>query len=185
MNAMKCPATLKQACRVRQVWRAAWLDYGGWRAMLTSPYLWISVALAAGCYPMWLGSEWRAISISAIPSLLGFSIGGFAIFLAFGDERFRILISGPDENGKLSPFLSVAVQFAHFVTVQAIALLYAVIATPVAAFGCGPVDVVIAVIGVIALFYSLALALAAFASLLKLARSYDGFAAKVKKPQGE
>lgn len=181
MDSMKRPAFLNQTHRTRELWRKAWTDFGGWQGMLTSPYFWLAVILTAGCYRLWLDEGWWNISISVVPSLLGFSIGGFAIFLAFGDERFRMLISGPDGSGRLSPFLSVCVQFSHFVVVQAVALLYALIAQAIAPLKCEPVNNLIGAIGVMSLFYSLTLALAAFASLLKLARSYDSFAGRTKQ----
>lgn len=185
MSSMKRPTFLDQATRARDLWRVAWADFGAWRGMLTSPYFWLAAILTAGCYPLWLGGDWWDISVSVVPSLLGFSIGGFAIFLAFGDERFRMLISGPDDSGRLSPFLAVCVQFSHFVVVQAVALLYAMIAKAIEPLECKLVDNLLGMIGVMSLFYSLTLALAAFASLLKLARSYDRFAGKAKQPPPE
>lgn len=181
MGGMRRPELFDQTRRARALWHAVWVDFGGWRGLLTSPYFWLAALLAAGCAPLWLREAWWEVSISVLPSLLGFSIGGFAIFLAFGDERFRLLISGPDEEGRLSPFLSVCVQFSHFAAVQTMALLYALLGRGLSHLELRLVDVALGCLGVTALFYSLTLALAAFASLLKLARSYDKFAARLKK----
>ena len=182
---MNQPASLDQARRAHKLWRTAWKDFGGWHGMLSSPYFWLAAILTLGCYPLWLDGDWWALSIDVVPSLLGFSIGGFAIFLAFGDERFRLLISGSDDDGRISPFATVCVQFTNFVVVQFGALMFALVAKAVSTFGCAPVDRFLGAFGVMALFYSLTLALAAVASLLKLARSYDKYAVKAKQAPNE
>ena len=61
--------------------------------------------------------------------MIGFTLGGYAIFIEFGDERFRNLISGKDdgESGE-SPFIKFNSTFIHFIIVQCLALVYAITA---------------------------------------------------------
>lgn len=182
---MKRPGLFDQARRARKVWREAWSDYQGWRAMLTSPYFLVAVLIAAGCYPLWLGETWADVAIAIVPSVLGFSIGGFAIFLAFGDERFRYLIRGRDEDGALSPFMAVCTQFVHFISVQVGTLVIAMLGKGIAILSIQWLNLGLGALGTLGTCYSVTLALAAVASLLKLARGYDRFAENLKKKEAD
>lgn len=107
-----------------------WRSYGGALAVLRSPFFWVSVALAIVSFHYWLTDLWWDQVLSVLPNLLGFTLGGFAIFLAFGDERFLELISGqdPGDEDDVSPYLQVSATFLHFVLVQAASLMVALIA---------------------------------------------------------
>ena len=101
-----------------------WRAYGGSRALFSSPYLHVSVLLAGAMYPFWLREAWWDTALSTLPNVLGFTLAGFTIWLGFGDEKFRTLISRakPDRE---SPFMGVSAGFAHFVVVQILALMAA------------------------------------------------------------
>lgn len=117
---------LKQFVGASKSFRAYWNIYGGWGALLGSPYLWVSIALTALLAPMWLRCNWWDTVLSVMPNVLGFSIGGFAIFLAFGDDGFRNLIAGShpgEDQSKASPYLEFSATFFHFVVVQVLAIL--------------------------------------------------------------
>lgn len=110
--------------------RMYWRTYGGLRALLLSPYLHGSIAYTFLVTPLWYyrGAAWFDTAVSVIPSMLGFSVAGYAILLAFGDEKFRKIISGSDSDGKPSPFMVVNASFVHFILVSAVALLFAIFA---------------------------------------------------------
>lgn len=101
-----------------------WRAYGGGRALLLSPYLHLSLLLAAAMFPFWLGEPWWDTALSTLPNVLGFTLAGFTIWLGFGDDKFRTLISRAKPE-KESPFMGVSAGFAHFVIVQLLALLAA------------------------------------------------------------
>ena len=63
-----------------------------------------------------------------MPNLLGFSLGGYAMWIAIGDDDFRKLISGEDEDGKPSPYMEVNVAFVHFVVLQMLSMIFALFA---------------------------------------------------------
>lgn len=108
--------------------------YGGVRAMLRSPYLHLSIVLTALSFNLWSQPGWWERPIAVLPNLLGFSLGGFAVWLASGDDAFRATLAGRTvkiENGDVvladrdSPYLAVSATFTHFVVVQVASLLFA------------------------------------------------------------
>ncbi len=106
-----------------------WSTYGGWRDFLLSPYLHFSLLLLAITFATWSEEGWWEHVLSVVPSLLGFSLGALAIFLGFGSEQFRNVISGkrPDEPNKISPYMSVTAAFTHFIVVQIAAVMVAIV----------------------------------------------------------
>ena len=84
-----------------------------------------ALAVSLVCWPAWLSPNWWEHTISVLPSLLGFTLGGFAIFLGFGSDQFKELIAKEDETK--SEYLSVSAVFLFIVAVQTVGLLYAVI----------------------------------------------------------
>lgn len=108
-----------------------WLSYGGWPAFWRSPFFWLSVGLLLLTSHFWVSEKWWEQVISVMPSMLGFTLGGFAVFLGFGDEKFKAIISGqePEDGGKPSPYMEVSATFFHFVIVQLAALLLAIVAS--------------------------------------------------------
>ena len=115
-----------------QQWVAYWRAYGGFRSLIKSPYLHISIVLSLVCWPVWLrGYEtwsWFDLAISVIPNLLGFSLGGYAILLAFGNDQFLKLIAGTEEGESVSPYIEVNAAFIHFIFMQIISLVTALAA---------------------------------------------------------
>lgn len=113
----------------RTIFGIYWTAYGGWGAWVRSPFLWLSVALLVPTYNFWFTKPWWDQVISVLPNLLGFTLGGFAVFLSLGDEKFKSVISGADpaENGAPSPYLAICASFLHFVLVQGVALLFAIV----------------------------------------------------------
>lgn len=107
-----------------------WQAYGGGRALVRSPYLHLSLVLLALTYPIWSAPHWWDAVINVLPNLLGFTLGGFAMFLGFGDEKFRALLAEADDDDPEAPSLYVGMcaTFVHFILVQVLALLFALLA---------------------------------------------------------
>lgn len=106
-----------------------WSTYGGWRDFFLSPYLHFSLLLLAITFATWTEEGWWEQVLSVVPSLLGFSLGALAIFLGFGSEQFRNVISGkrPGQPDKISPYMSVTAAFTHFIVVQVAAVMVAIV----------------------------------------------------------
>lgn len=149
-----------------------WKAYGGLTAVLLSPYFHLSILLGVACYPYKEveGWKWWDIPIETIPSVIGFSLGGYAIFLGLGDERFKSILGGNDETneGRPSPFISLNTAFLHFIVIQLFALLLAVIGKSLSVQ-----NAIYGLPSFIAFFYAMLLAAAATIELYRVARWYD------------
>lgn len=67
--------------------------------------------------------------MAALPNLLGFTLAGLAMSIGFGDDKFRALLAEPDaDTTKPSAYVVMSSTFVHFILVQTIALVYAVVA---------------------------------------------------------
>lgn len=177
---------------VGKIFALYWRCYGGWSSLLKSPYLHISVALAIVCFPLWVQSGWWNLVISVIPSILGFSLGGFAIFLAIGDARFRALTAGSTKrNGaeRCSPFMSMNATFVHFIVLQFFSLILAIVSSAIPwPDGCMVLRLLVWVIWFFAFLifvYAVVSALAAAMVIFRNADLYDRFLENENKRQNE
>ena len=102
-----------------------WQAYGGWKAVLRSTAVWFSVVFTILCAPAWSKGQWPDATLSALPSLLGFSLGAMGIILAFPSSPLFKLFA---ERGRTdSYYLDLASRFVHFIFIQVIALLFALV----------------------------------------------------------
>lgn len=107
--------------------RRYWNAYGGWKAFFCSPYFHIALLITLGSNHFWMYEPWWDLSISILPNIIGFALGGYAIWLGFGDEKFGQMISRKEGSGT-SPYLEVSATFAHFIVIQIIGLVIALLA---------------------------------------------------------
>lgn len=105
-----------------------WKGYGGFKALFASPYMWSSVIITLILLPHYSKPLWWEDVLSIMPNLLGFSLGGYAMWIAIGDDNFRKLISGEDGDGEPSPYMEVNAAFVHFIILQITSILLALFA---------------------------------------------------------
>lgn len=110
-----------------RIFKRYWNAYGGFAGILKSPYMHVSLVITIFSSGNWLETDWFDTPISVLPNIIGFSLGGYAIWLALGDDKFRKSISGSTNNGKESPFIQVNASFVHFIFLQITALLTALL----------------------------------------------------------
>ena len=113
---------------VKKLFLRYWIAYGGLRAIITSPYFHASILITFISSGTWMSEVWAETPISVLPNIIGFSLGGYAIWLALGDDKFRAAISGKSSTGEDSPFIKVNATFVHFIALQILALIVALIA---------------------------------------------------------
>lgn len=115
---------------VFSIYARYWRAYGGMAALVRSFYLHTALVITLICTNAWLTAGWWDQVTSILPNVLGFTLGGFAIFISFGDEKFRQLLAEPDEDdlGTPTAYVKLCSTFVHFILVQIVALLAAIIA---------------------------------------------------------
>lgn len=148
-----------------------WSAYGGWSSLVKSPYLHIALLISILCYPVSLNAErpWYALPLGILPNFLGFTLGGFAILLAFGNERFLMILSvKKDETINSSPFMDVIGAFSHFIVIQVFCIVYSVIC-----FSWNIYKGFFAFFGFTSFVYSIFSGIAATFSILRLGKWYD------------
>lgn len=108
-----------------------WSIYGGTKAVFTSSYFWCAFITTWVLYPAWSHQGWWNDILSLMPNLLGFSLGGFAMWIAIGDEAFKKIITGDGENEhgevEISPYMSVNATFVHFILLQLLTIITALL----------------------------------------------------------
>lgn len=117
----------KSYAGVRTIFGRYWDAYGGWKEVFCSPYMHVALVLTVLLHHFWMESEWWTSAASILPNIVGFALGGYAIWIGFGDEDFR-RAQAVRSNGKASPYVAVSASFAHFILIQLLALLSAICA---------------------------------------------------------
>jgi len=163
--------------------------YGGIKAFALSPYTLAALLITVVCWGSWRVGSWPDTPLTILPALLGFTLAAYALLLAFGDEKFRAFLAEQQSDfvGTNVPgdnaLLGISAIFLHFVVVQVVALVLAVIANshPLATFGglqatehslLHVLRNLYAFVGFFSFVLSLALALAAGLAIFHSARWY-------------
>lgn len=98
--------------------------YGGCRAIIVSRYFIFACLLMVPTWSQWTKAGWWDTVFSIIPNLLGFTIGAFALTIAYGDERFKkLLAKSVDDDDEHSPLIEMSATFLVFIAVQTFALI--------------------------------------------------------------
>ena len=167
---------LKQYKGVTQKFSRYWQNYGGIGALFCSPYLHISLLITLLSYNFWsnAGKAWWTHNLSILPNILGFTLGGFALFLGIGSDKFReILISMPSDNACTNPYSSAVAAFVHFAVVQLLAILVGVIGNAIVPRLSNALTIkIFGFVGYGLFVYSLTLALSVCLSIFSMANLY-------------
>lgn len=167
-----------------------WREYGGINTFIKSPYLHVSITLTLLTIKFWLNNKWWEQTLSILPSILGFTLGGFAIFLGYGTESFRKLMAFRNPITGKSPYLDVVVAFVHFSLFQMLAIFLSIIGGNLNAFESLDIEASYKEIGVLYLWliigfigygtfiYSLVLSFSVSFTLYRLATWYVQFETK-------
>jgi len=99
--------------------------YGGWSGVVGSPLFLISIAIAAVSYRQWLNPAWTTTAYSLLPSLLGFSLGTYALLFSLITSRVKGALRAVKNQDAISALEQVNATFFHFIFVQVVALVWA------------------------------------------------------------
>ena len=113
--------------------------------------------------------DWQGTVIATLPSILGFSLGGYAILVGFGDAAFFSIICKKMAEEKYSLYMRVNASFLHFILVQCVALIYAVLAKALHIDGI----ILFSFLGTTLYIYALGVIISTCFSVLNLADWFD------------
>jgi len=150
-----------------------WKYYGGFYELIRSPYLGFALVLTLLTWNRL--DSWDSLVIDIVPNILGFTLGGYAILLAFGDEKFLEFLINRDDDEEASYFIGLSTAFIHFIIVQTLAILTALIKKAFLLFS------ILNLLGVFLLYYSIFTALAAAFAIFGLFRIFHKFYQSKKK----
>jgi len=148
-----------------------WRCYGGIGEIVGSPYLLLPVVLTGVCHPVWLvvkEKAWYEYPLGILPNVLGVTLAGYALLLAFGDDKFKKLFAGQYSDGAPSPFMVTNAKFIHFLLMQAFAIFLGIIGSTLEIKTGG-----FAFFGFTIFIYSLSTAIAAAFASLNVALCFD------------
>jgi len=148
--------------------RIYWEAYGGWSALFRSGFFWISLGVALVCTSFMAETfSWSEVAISILPSLLGFSLGGYVIMVGFGDVEFLEALRGRTGNAP-STYMKMNAAFVHFLIVQTTTLFLAIMCESL-----GLSNIITTFIGMFLLFYTVGTLFAAIFNVLNVSNWYD------------
>ena len=153
-----------------ETYRTYWALFGGWQSIYRSKYPYLAALITAICSPYWLKESpdavraWAQTTIDVVPSIMGFTLGGMAILLAFSNERFLRAIRASGEPNSL--FMQGVAAFFHFLLIQSIAMVMALVVF------AHPTDL-LSGIGFFFLAYGLLSALAVAGMLMQISRVFN------------
>lgn len=149
-------------------------SYGGLYELIRSPYLISSLLFNVLLYKSWTTSLWISDIKGIIPSILGFSLGSYAILATFGNERFQNLITNED-NGENTLYRKINTTFIHFIIIQAFSLLLAILCTSLLSEPYGLLEIIISFIGNLTFIYSIFLAVASVLTIFRITKIYQKY----------
>lgn len=118
----------KQYKDIGEVFGRYWTIYGRFDAVKKSPYLHVSVVITLLLYNTWSNHDWWDTVISVIPSLIGFTLGGYAIIVTLGNDEFKDYIYSVEDGDRASFILDIGATFVNFIMLQILSLLIALVA---------------------------------------------------------
>lgn len=104
-----------------------WEAYGGLSTILKSFFFYLAIGITWINYPIWSKPDWWNQVTSILPTILGFTIAAFAIFLSLGNKIFKNAVHRRRMQGRVPLYLKICAMFAHQVFVQAIAVVLAIV----------------------------------------------------------
>jgi hypothetical protein len=162
--------------------------YGGWRAIWGSPLFHLSVIVGFSAHAYWVSAKWVDLTFSLIPSLLGFSLGTYAILFSLITNRMRKALRAVKNSRGISYLEEINATFFHFIFMQTAILFYAFLfgglkidgfssyvakVAPIYEILVWPVCSILSAVGMILLVYAVSLVVGAALTVYRLALITD------------
>lgn len=181
-------STVSQLFTLKRILAGALKDYGGWTATAGSPFFWTAAVVAAISYRAWVSGSWANSTLEIIPSLLGFSLGTYALLFSLMSNRLKIALRAISNKRGISYLNEINSTFFYFISTQILVLLWAylyqqtILYDFMALFGICDIEsnpwfyvpaLVGGYFGTVGLLYSVLLVIASSLSIYRLARIVD------------
>lgn len=101
--------------------------YGGWPAIAASPFFLFALFVTIVSYNNWMAKDWAETTKSLVPNLLGFSLGTYSIIFSLVTARVKRAMKSANGPTGASRLEELNATFFHFIFVQVIALLWAIL----------------------------------------------------------
>lgn len=118
-------AVFKQLVTFSKVIRNYFRAYGGWYSLFNSPIFVLSLFITLLNYANWIEPNWVDRTFSMIPSMLGFSLGTYAILFSLMTGRLKRTLKLVKNDRDCSYLDEINATFFHFIFVQTISLVWA------------------------------------------------------------
>jgi len=109
--------------RTKQNLKLIWNFYGGSKSVKESVYFRIAFIITLITFPLWLKPGWWDIVLGVLPNLLGFSLAGMAMLLAFGNIDFQKWIKKKGDQA----FIEMSASYSIFIIAQVLAIIVSLI----------------------------------------------------------
>jgi len=151
-----------------------WRAYGGVKALFASPYIYIALIITVLFPDQWSINDkknfaWASYALTVVPATLSFSVGGFAIFLAFVNERLMNEIASASDDLHDSLYLEVCANFFHFILIGVITIFVSLLLADGSSLNDTFVGVSLSVIGFSFFAYNILIIIAIASLLLQMA----------------
>ncbi|PLY08375.1 MAG: hypothetical protein C0625_01955 [Arcobacter sp.] len=150
-----------------------WDNYGGFAAIVSSPYFRISILISLIIIMFGSTEKWYDLPLNVLPNLLGFSIGAYAVVLVLGNGDFWKFIAQDNQDNL---FMQINSSFVHFIFVQVVSIIFALICESLST-----TNSLIAFIGYFLLIYAIFTAFAATLAILEVSKYYQVFLIELDK----
>ena len=100
-------------------------SYGRFRGIASSPFFGIAIIISVLNYSQWIQPAWIEKVEALIPSLLGFSLGTYAILFSIMGGRLKSALRQVNSPHGVSYLEAINATFFHFIFVQVLALIWA------------------------------------------------------------
>lgn len=101
--------------------------YGGVRGMLKSPFFGMAFLITSVSYSLWIEPRWVEKAESLIPSLLGFSLGTYAIVFSILSGRIKGALRQVAAPHGVSYLEAINAIFFHFIFIQVTCLIWTIL----------------------------------------------------------
>lgn len=153
-------------------------NYGGVRGIIYSPFFIAALPVALVGYNKWESLSWIKDVQSLIPSMLGFSLGTYAIIFSIVSKRVKAAMQAITKKG-VSHFDRANSTFLHFIFTQVICLIYSFAFESIdyliskTDFDFRPISLPLSAFGYFLLIYSILLMIASALAVYRIASIKD------------